>query len=301
VVKRGTVSGGPYTTIASPTVTSYADTGLAAGTYFYVVAASNSAGTSANSNQATATIVALTPGVNIIPATMNFGLVNQGATATQGFTVTNSGTGNLVLATPAVTISGANAADFTVDGTTTCTNCLTRTPSQACNVVIDFIPTTTTAETATMCLNSNAPDNPDCATMNGTGVGPVTVSPTSLNFGNINSGKSSSAQIVTYSNNSGSTVTLGIAITGTNASEFSKTTTCGGTQPNGTPCTVSVTFSPTSNGNKTANLVFTDTATGSPRTVTLTGKATGRKVLRVGAVVGYKQRNTNCCSKRTTT
>jgi len=299
VLRRATVSGGPYTTIASPTVTSYADTGLAAGTYFYVVAAQNSAGTSANSTQANATIIALVPAVNIIPASLNFGLVNQGSTATQGLTVTNSGTGTLNLTGSAVTISGANAADFTVDGTTTCTNGLARTPGQQCNIVIDFLPTTTTFEQATVCLNSNSPDTPDCATMTGTGVGPVLVSPTSLNFGNINKNKSSTAQIVTYSNNSGSTVTLSISITGTNASEFSKTTTCGGTQPNGTPCTVSVTFSPTSNGSKSANLVFTDTASGSPRTVTLSGQATGKKVLRVGAVVGYKKKQTNCCIKRT--
>src|SRR5689334_14909876 len=49
-VKRATASGGPYTTIASPTATSYGDSGLTNGTtYYYVVSASNSAGTSGNS------------------------------------------------------------------------------------------------------------------------------------------------------------------------------------------------------------------------------------------------------------
>jgi hypothetical protein len=302
VVRRATVSGGPYTTIASPTTTTYADTSLSAGTYFYVVASSNSAGTSANSTQATGTVIALAPAVNISPANLVFlNPVSEGTTNKSPFTVMNSGTANLILfSSNAVTVSGANAADFAIDGATTCTNSLVVAPGANCTVMIAFTPTTTTTETATACVSSNSPDSPDCVVMTGTGMAPVIISPAALNFGNINKNKSSAAQVVTYSNNSGSTVTLGITITGTNASEFSKTTTCGGTQATATQCTVSVTFSPTSNGSKTANLVFTDTAFGSPRTVTLTGQATGRKVLRVGAVVGYKEKNdTNCCRKRT--
>src|SRR5439155_12720977 len=44
-VKRSTTSGGPYSTVASPTTTGYTDTGLTNGTtYYYVVSAVNSAG-----------------------------------------------------------------------------------------------------------------------------------------------------------------------------------------------------------------------------------------------------------------
>jgi fibronectin type 3 domain-containing protein len=52
-VKRGTTSGGPYTTIATTTATGFTNIGLTSGkTYFYVVSAVNSAGTSPNSSQA---------------------------------------------------------------------------------------------------------------------------------------------------------------------------------------------------------------------------------------------------------
>lgn len=56
LVKRSPVSGGPYTVVSSSPTTSFTDTGLINGTlYFYVVSALNSAGESANSNQASAT------------------------------------------------------------------------------------------------------------------------------------------------------------------------------------------------------------------------------------------------------
>ena len=55
-VKRSTTAGGPYTTIASPTVITYVDTSLTNGTkYFYVVSAANSAGESANSAEVNTT------------------------------------------------------------------------------------------------------------------------------------------------------------------------------------------------------------------------------------------------------
>jgi uncharacterized lipoprotein YddW (UPF0748 family) len=64
IVARSTTSGGPYTDIATlgVNVTAYSDVGLSPGTtYYYVVRASNSAGASANSNQASATTLPLPP------------------------------------------------------------------------------------------------------------------------------------------------------------------------------------------------------------------------------------------------
>jgi hypothetical protein len=70
LISRSTTSGGPYTSIASPTTTSYVDTPVTDGTtYYYVVAAFDAAGVSPNSMQVSATPAApVTPVTPVTPA-----------------------------------------------------------------------------------------------------------------------------------------------------------------------------------------------------------------------------------------
>ena len=92
-VKRATVSGGPYTTIATGvTATSYSDTGLSASTtYYYVVSAVNSAGESPNSSQASATTsVAIPPAPTGLTATaVSSNQINLSWSASSGATSYN--------------------------------------------------------------------------------------------------------------------------------------------------------------------------------------------------------------------
>lgn len=75
-LQRGTAASGPFTTIATPASLAYVDSGLQNGTtYYYVISASNSAGSSANSTAVSATPAASAPAptvtVTIDPATVH--------------------------------------------------------------------------------------------------------------------------------------------------------------------------------------------------------------------------------------
>ena len=94
---------------------------------------------------------------------------------------------------------------------------------------------------------------------------------TSLAFGSQYVGDTSTAPIVTLSNNGNSTLIINsIAITGANAGDFAETNTCGSVAP-GSTCTISVAFTPTLTTAETASITITDSSSDSPQTITLTG------------------------------
>ena len=62
-----------------------------------------------------------------------------------------------------------------------------------------------------------------------------------------------------------------IAISGTNSGDFAQTNNCGSSVGAGANCTISVTFTPTATGPRSASLTITDNASDSPQTIGLTG------------------------------
>ena len=104
----------------------------------------------------------------------------------------------------------------------------------------------------------------------------VSLSPTSLTFGNQAVGTTSAPQTATLTNTGNATVTItSITITGTNKGDFAETNTCGTTLAEGASCTISVTFTPTATGPRNGTLSVSDDASGSPQTVSLTGTGGG--------------------------
>ena len=107
---------------------------------------------------------------------------------------------------------------------------------------------------------------------------PITLTPTSLAFGNQIEGTTGAVQTVIYQN--GATVSVDISsdptIIGPNAGDFLMLSqSCGfNTITPGTNCFIAIAFAPTTIGLEQATLVVTDNATGSPRLVPLSGVGT---------------------------
>jgi endo-1,4-beta-xylanase len=128
-VKRATTSGGPYTTIATVTGTSFTDTGRTNGTtYFYVVSAFTASVESANSAQVSATPMAANFTLSANPSNLT---INRGASGTSAITITRSGgfsssvalsasglpTGVTATVNPASTTGTSSTLTLTASGT----------------------------------------------------------------------------------------------------------------------------------------------------------------------------------------
>jgi len=154
------------------------------------------------------------------------------------------------------------------------TNCplapKTLAPSASCKIGVTFTPTALGLRTGTLTVSDNAP-NPQTAQLSGTGVSPVTLSPTSLGFGNQFVNKTSAAKTVTVKNYQ--TVPLTISSISTSGN-FGATWNCPLT-PNtlgaGATCTIYVTFTPAVLGTQTGALTVNDSATNSPQIAQLSG------------------------------
>jgi hypothetical protein len=144
--------------------------------------------------------------------------------------------------------------------------------------LISGTPTATGTSTVTLSASNASGTGTAILTVNITLTGPiVSFSPTSITFEVQGVGTTSAAQTVTLSNTgSGALSITSLVVTGPNPSDFAQTDNCGSSIGAGSNCTISVTFTPTMDGTRSATIAVADNATGSPQTVTLTGTGTGQ-------------------------
>ena len=226
------------------------------------------AGSSASANNMSEFFGAGTlPGVvSLSPTAVPFGSVTVGTTsAAQAVTLHNGTTSSASISS--IAISGTNASAFAQ--THTCGSSLAAGAS--CTISLTFKPAATGPAAATLTVADSATGSPQSAALTGAGVtSTVSLSPTSLTFANQTVGTTSAAQFSTLTNSGTTTITISsFAISGDFA--FAGLGTCGTSLAAGTSCTTSVNFKPTATGTRTGSVTITDSATGSPQTISLTG------------------------------
>ncbi|MDQ2842025.1 MAG: choice-of-anchor D domain-containing protein [Acidobacteriota bacterium] len=100
----------------------------------------------------------------------------------------------------------------------------------------------------------------------------VTLTPSSVLFGNQTVATTSAVKTITLMNSGTSYLSLlAISISGANAADFLESNTCGAIVPSGATCTLSITFKPSTVTAETASLTITGNQPGSPTTVSVTG------------------------------
>jgi hypothetical protein len=115
----------------------------------------------------------------------------------------------------------------------------------------------------------------------------VTLSPTSIDFGNATLGTTSTVvQPVTLTNSGNDTLTFtsNFTITGANLTDFGITSnTCGTTLAAGSSCGFNVTFTPSAVGARSADVSIADNAADSPQQIPLTGTGVGTPAVTLSA------------------
>lgn len=231
---------------------------------------------SAWSSPQSATITGTGMGGNLLfnPTSLSFGSMTAGSTSTpQTATLTNQEstaiTLNSIKATG--TFLQTNDCPTTLDIGASCTVSVSADPQAAGSFSGTVDATDSSGAVTQLYLSGTATEATGGATA------PVTLSPTTLTWGNVTVGGSSGAKTVTFQNNQTVATTINSITTGADfvlSATGSNCPTSGSQVPAGGSCTVSVIFRPLSSGAKSEPLTFTDNAANSPQSAVLSGTGT---------------------------
>jgi len=218
-----------------------------------------------------------TPAVTVVPSSpIILPSTTQGATSTPVVvTVTNSG--NATLNVGAVTLTGANAGDFTL-ASNSCTGTAV-VANATCAVGITFTPSATGTRQSNLQITDNAPASPQSFALSGTGISSTPTAPAvaispALVAVTATQGTASSSTNIMISNSGNSPLHIsGVVFGGANVSEFvNPSNPCVGAPiaPNAS-CSIAVTFAPLGVGTRTETVTITDDAPNSPQAFTVNG------------------------------
>lgn len=211
---------------------------------------------------ATAPVVAL-------PATLDVGSTPVAVAVQQPLTISN--VGNSVLTVSGFSLSGANAADFSVAPG----QCSTVAAGSSCAVQVGFTPSSPLQRQAMLTISDDGLNNPHTLIVTGTGVGPLINLPGPTIIGQVLQGSSTTSQVLIGNTGNSDLIISSLTVTGANAADFKAGIGLCATVHAPSTCLISVTFTPTAPGTRTASIVLNDNQVGSPQSFTVTGNSLG--------------------------
>ena len=195
-------------------------------------------------------------------ASLSFGSVAVGNSATQSLSVTNTGLGTVTIASATLTGTGFSVIGGNPSGTIAV--------GQSSTIQIQFAPTSAGAVSGSLTIVSDASNSPLTVPLTGTGTQTgLAIAPSTLSFGNVVVGQSST-QSVKLTNSGTANLTINLATVAGNGfgiAGLSLPTTLTA----GQSVSFSAQFAPTSTGASVGSITFTDNAPGSPQVLSMVG------------------------------
>jgi len=212
-------------------------------------------------------------------ATVAFGNVGMGKTATQSLTVTNTGTAAVNVSSSSITGAGYALASGSPSGSLAV--------GQSVTVQIAFAPQATGSANGSFTVASDASNSPLSVALTGTGAQPGLAStPASVSFGNLVVGATGSVS-VNLSNTGSASVTISqVSVSGTGFTIVGSPN--GQTIQAGQSLSFTAQFLPTSVGNANGSISVASNAPNSPMTIALTGAGTQAGLGVSPAAVNFK-------------
>ena len=208
----------------------------------------------------------------LLPASLSWGIIAIGS-ASQPKTATLTNTSATTMPITSISVTGTKASEFPITANT-CGSSLGA--GLSCAISVEFKPNAEGTQSATLTVVDGAGTQTAALTGSGTA---VKFAPPSLTFTSLAVGLTSAPQTSTMTNLSSSAITItSIAIGGADPLDFAQTNTCGSSLAANSSCVITVTFSPTAIGTRTANVTVTDSDVTSPQKLILTGTGTAANV-----------------------
>jgi hypothetical protein len=208
------------------------------------------------------------PTYTAAPTALAFG-TQQTTVPSAPLVVTLSNTGTIALPFTGVTLGGSGAAQFAA--TNGCGTSLAA--GTACAISVIFTPVSSGAKSATLTVTTGGGAAATSVALTGTGIVPTySLSPTALAFGSEQTAVPSAAGMVTVTNTGRLALSVtGVALSGTNANQYSATNTCAAAVAPAATCSIAVVFTPTAAGSKTATLSVSGAGGAATQSVALSG------------------------------